>query len=170
MFPRPPACFKIGTYLPYRLAILISTHQLIKSTTHSTLLAAVATFPVGALAETTASGTAGVSTGTMLQTGFGLLVVFGMLFLAAYLLRKFGSGHAFGMKGPLRVVGGLMISARERIVVIEVGDVWLVVGVGPGQIRTLHTMPKGETPPPSPDEKPFGQWLKQMIERKNETR
>lgn len=106
----------------------------------------------------------------MLQTGFGLLMVFGMLFLAAYLLRKFGSGRAFGMKGPLRVVGGLMISTRERIVVVEVGDVWLVVGVGPGQIRTLHTMPKGETPPPSSDEKPFGQWLKQMIEHKNESR
>lgn len=106
----------------------------------------------------------------MLQTGLGLLFVFGLLFLAAYLLRKFNPGHGFGKSGPLRVVGGLMIGARERIVLLEVNDVWLVVGITPGQIRTLHTMQKGEAPLPSADEKPFGQWLKQTIERKNETR
>ena len=134
------------------------------------MLGACTEFPIDALAETATTTTAGVSAGAMLQTGLGLLVVFGLLFLAAYLLRKFGSGRAFGIKGPLRVVGGLMISTRERIVLLEVGDIWLVVGVGPGQIRTLHTMPKGEITLSSPDEKPFGQWLKQMVERKNETR
>lgn len=106
----------------------------------------------------------------MLQTGFGLLIVFGLLFVAAYLLRRFNPGGGFGKKGPLRVVGGLMVGNRERIVLLEVDDVWLVVGIAPGQIRTLHTMQKGEIAPPSPTEKPFGLWLKQVIERKNETR
>ncbi len=106
----------------------------------------------------------------MLQTGLGLLLVFGLLFLAAFLLRKFGSGHGLGGNGPLRVVGGLMISTRERIVVVEIGDNWLVIGIGPGQIRTLHTMPKGELPPPTADRKSFGPLLKQMIERKNESK
>lgn len=132
------------------------------------LPAALLVFPLQTLADTTTPGTPGVSAGVMLQTGLGLLLVFGLLFLAAFLLRKYGSGRGFGGTGPLRVVGGLMISTRERIVLLEVGDVWLVVGIGQGQIRTLHTMPKGELPQSSPDEKPFGQWLKQMIERKNE--
>lgn len=130
------------------------------------MLATFAILPLPTLADTTTPGTPGVSSATMLQTGIGLLLVFGLLFLAAYLLRKFGSGHAFGRTGPMRIVGGLMISTRERIVLLEVGDVWLVVGIGPGQIRTLHTMAKGETPLSSPDSKPFGQWLKQMIETK----
>lgn len=104
----------------------------------------------------------------MLQTVLGLALILGLLFLAAYLLRRLNGGRGFGGNGPLRVVGGLMISTRERIIVVEVGDTWLIVGVGPGQMRTLHTMPKGELSPASAGDKPFGQWLKQMIERKNE--
>lgn len=150
--------------------ILIFTCRPVESVSSRSALAALAAFPLQALAETAPPGTPGLSAGTMLQTGFGLLVVFGLLFLAAYLLRKFNPGQGFGRTGPLRVVGGLMIGSRERIVLLEVGDVWLVVGIGPGQIRTLHTMPKGDLPLSPSDEKPFGQWLKQMIERKNETR
>lgn len=147
---------------------MIFAPRLIKSRHNYALPAALLIFPLQTLADTATPGTPGVSAGVMLQTGLGLLLVFGLLFLAAFLLRKYGSGRGFGGTGPLRVVGGLMISTRERIVLLEVGEVWLVVGIGQGQIRTLHTMPKGELPQPSPDEKPFGQWLKQMIERKNE--
>ncbi len=43
----------------------------------------------------------------------------------------------------LRSVAGLSVGARERVVVVEVGDTWLVLGVTPQQIRTLHTLPKG---------------------------
>ena len=69
---------------------------------------------------------------------------------------------------PFVVVGGLMISPRERIVVLEVEDTWLVVGIVPGQIKTLHTLPKGELPLPAAGDGAFGQWLKQFAERKNE--
>jgi len=150
--------------------ILIFTRRPIKSTSCRPALAALAAFPLQALAETASPATPGLSAGTILQTGLGLLLIFGLLFLAAYLLRKFNPGQGFGRTGPLRVVGGLMIGSRERIVLLEIGDVWLVVGVGPGQMRTLHTMPKSDLPLSPTDEKPFGQWLKQMIERKNETR
>lgn len=149
---------------------MIFTRNSIKSAPYRPVLVALAVFPFRALAETALPGTPGISAGTMLQTGLGLLLVFGLLFLAAYLLRKFNPGHGFGRTGPLRIVGGLMIGSRERVVLLEVGDVWLVVGVSPSQIRTLHTMPKGDVQQAPSDEKPFGQWLKQMIERKNETR
>lgn len=99
---------------------------------------------------------------------FGLTLIIAILFLGAYLLRRLNGGRSFGSSGPLRVVGGLMISARERIVLVEVGDSWIVIGIVPGQINTLHTLPKGEIPPPRSAEKPFAQWLKQISERKNE--
>jgi flagellar protein FliO/FliZ len=63
-----------------------------------------------------------------------------------------------------------MIGSRERIVLVEIGDTWLVVGLVPGQIRTLHTLPKGELQPAGDGERPFAQWLKQIAERKNEGR
>ncbi len=103
----------------------------------------------------------------VLQTVLSLLFILGLLFLATYLLRKTGAGRGLGSNGPLRIVGNLMIGTRERIVLVEVGDTWLVVGVGPSQIRTLHTLAKGELPDSTMNAQPFGQWLKQMIERKN---
>ena len=99
----------------------------------------------------------------------GLTLIIGILFVGAYLLRKLNGGRSFGNTGPLRIVGGLMISTRERIVLVEVGDSWIVVGIVPGQIKTLHTLPKGELPATKDGEKSFSQWLKQITERKNES-
>lgn len=96
----------------------------------------------------------------------GLTLIIGLLFAGAYLLRKLNGGRSFGHTGPMRIVGGLMISARERIVLLEVGDEWIVVGIVPGQIKTLHTLPKGELEAPGKDDRSFSQWLKQIGERK----
>ena len=45
----------------------------------------------------------------------------------------------------MRVVGGVSVGTRERVVVLEVADTWLVVGVAPGQVQTLHTLPRQES-------------------------
>jgi len=108
----------------------------------------------------------GASTAAIVQMVLGLALIIAILFLGAYLLRKLNGGRSFGSSGPLRVVGGLMIGARERIVLLEVGESWIVVGIVPGQIKTLHTLPKGELPAATGGEKPFAHWLKQMSERK----
>jgi flagellar protein FliO/FliZ len=34
-----------------------------------------------------------------------------------------------------------MVGQRERVVVVEIGDDWLVLGVAAGQVRALHTLP-----------------------------
>lgn len=117
----------------------------------------------GALPETP-----GVSGGAMLQMLLGLALIVGLLFLGAYLLRRLGGGKAFGNTGPLRVVGGLMLSTRERIVLLEVGDAWIVVGVVPGQIKTLHTLPRGELPPGQGTENRIGAWFRHMAGHGNE--
>ena len=104
----------------------------------------------------------------ILEMLLGLTLIIGILFFGAYFLRKLNGGRSFGNSGPLRVVGGLMISTRERIVLIEVGDTWIVIGIAPGQIKTLHTLPKGELTASTSGERPFGQWLKQISERNND--
>ena len=117
------------------------------------------------VAQTVAPETPGVSGSAILQMLLGLTVIVGLLFFGAFALRKLNGGRSFGQSGPLRIVGGLMIGPRERIVMVEVGDSWLVIGIVPGQIKTLHTLPKGELPAAQGAIKPFGQWLKQMSER-----
>ncbi len=103
-----------------------------------------------------------------MQMLLSLCLIIGLLFLGAYVLRRLNGGRAFGNTGPLRIVGGLMVSPRERIVLLEVGETWIVVGIVPGQIKTLHTLPKGELPPVKENDKRFSHWLKQMTERTNE--
>ncbi|HRD88517.1 MAG TPA: flagellar biosynthetic protein FliO [Accumulibacter sp.] len=104
----------------------------------------------------------------LLQTTFALALVVALLFLGAWLLRRLNGGRGFGGSGPLRLVGGLMIGPRERIVLVEVDETWIVVGIAPGQMRTLHTLPKGELHAGSDGERHFAQWLKRISERKNE--
>lgn len=135
---------------------------------HSVSRLAVTLFATHALAQAANEQPPGVSTATMLQTVLGLAVVIGVLFLAAYFLRKLNGGRAFGNNSPLRVVGTLALGARERIVLVEIEATWIVVGLVPGQIRTLHTLPKGELKAPERGDRNFAQWLKQVNERSKE--
>jgi len=121
-----------------------------------------------AQAQTTANELPGLSFGAMLQTLLSLALVVGLIFVAAYFLRRLQGGRGFGGNGPLRVVGGLMLGPRERIVVLEIGEHWLVVGMTPGGMQTLHTLPKGTLHDGQVGDKQFVQWLKQMGERNNE--
>ena len=129
-------------------------------------LLVAATHPLAGWAQTTATEPPGVSGSAIVQMLLGLTLIIGLLFAGAYLLRKLNGGRSFGHTGPMRIVGGLMISARERIVLLEVGDEWIVIGIVPGQIKTLHILPKGEIQAPGSSEKSFSQWLKHIGERK----
>jgi len=72
-------------------------------------------------------------------------------------------------QGNMRVISGIALGPKERIVLVEVENNWLVIGIVPGQIRTLHTLPKGTNPYLPPDDKqgsaPFADWLKSIRER-----
>ena len=81
-----------------------------------------------------ASGTA------ILQMLFGLALIIGVLFAGAYILRRLNGGRTFGHAGPMKIVGGLMVSARERILLVEVGDTWLVIGVVSWWLLTAWTL------------------------------
>ena len=81
----------------------------------------------------------------LLQAGFGLAVVIGLIFLFAWMARRFGLQPS-GNGKLLKVVASAMVGQRERVVVVEIGDAWLVLGVAAGQVRALHTMPAGNLP------------------------
>lgn len=122
------------------------------------------------LAATAADAEApGISGGSYVQALLALLLIVGLLLGTAWMARKLSGGKAFGQRG-MNVVGGVALGPRERIVLVEVGDTWLVVGIVPGQIRTLHRMPKGSGPDgetsTAPSETAFSHWLKAISERR----
>ncbi len=101
-----------------------------------------------------------------------LIAVIGLLLGAAWLARKVSGGKGFG-QGGMKVIGGIALGPRERVVLVEVGETWLVIGIVPGQIRTLHQLPKGSTgesssPISCQGDAPFAQWLKSVTERRRD--
>jgi flagellar protein FliO/FliZ len=81
------------------------------------------------------------SWGALLQALLALLVVLAALFAFLWLLRRISPVQA-GAQGAVRVVGGVMLGTRERLVIVEVADQWLLIGVAPGQVSHLLTLPK----------------------------
>lgn len=93
--------------------------------------------------------------GSLLQGLFGLLVVFALLYGFFVLLRRYGPATQ-GAQGALKVVGGVMLGPRERLVMVEIEDTWVVLGVTANQVNLVHSLAKpadAETraaPPPAP--------------------
>lgn len=123
--------------------------------------------PFAANAAETA--TPAVSTGTYLQAALALALIVCLLLGTAWLARKVSGGKGFG-QGGMKIVGGVALGPRERIVLLEIGDEWLVIGIVPGQIRTLHRLQKGAAIPAdaiaASVDKPFTQWLQSVTERR----
>jgi flagellar protein FliO/FliZ len=112
-----------------------------------------------------------VSSGSILQVIFSLLLVLAAVVLVAWILKRINLPQ-HGAGSVLKVISGVAVGQRERIVLVEVKDTWLVVGVAPGQVRTLHSMPKADMPIPQMEAPPvmdgkFQGWLKQMVEKRN---
>jgi flagellar biosynthetic protein FliO len=110
-------------------------------------------------------------TGSLLQTLLALIVVLGALAALAWFLKRYGP-RAGGANANVKVVGSLNLGGRERLLVVEVGNQWIVVGASPGRVNGLATMPKQEgvdatatlvTQGPSANS--FADWLRQTIEK-----
>ncbi len=89
------------------------------------------------------------------------VAVIALIPVALWLLKRTPlGGGGTGTSGAPRTVAVLPLSAQQRLVTVEVGQgderLWLVLGVSPQGIRTLHTM-TAQTPandtvalPPAP--------------------
>jgi flagellar protein FliO/FliZ len=98
-----------------------------------------------------------IGAGPWLQSALALLVVLGLVAVAAWLARRSGLARPAGASA-LRPVASLSLGARERVVVVEVCGRWLVLGVAPGNVRALADLP----PAPLPEGLPapaFRDWL-----------
>jgi flagellar protein FliO/FliZ len=108
-----------------------------------------------------------LNTGTLFETLFGLLIVLGCIVLVAWLLKRTNRFHT-SANGQLKIIAGLALGARERIVLVQVGEQQLLVGITPQQIQTLHVLDKPidseETTPVSAS---FAENLNQALQGKN---
>jgi flagellar protein FliO/FliZ len=93
-----------------------------------------------------------------LTSFFSFLVVIAAIPLVLWLVKRSTLGKLIGSAG-MRRVAVLPLSPSQKLVTVEVGSgdsrCWLVLGVTPGSISTLHTMlpqdePVAAAPLPTP--------------------
>jgi flagellar protein FliO/FliZ len=82
------------------------------------------------------------------------VLILALIPAALWLLKRTPlGGSASG--APMRLVGALPLAPNQRLVTVEVGQGedrrWLVLGVSPAGIQTLHSLPpQAELPPRAP--------------------
>jgi len=122
-------------------------------------------------ATTIAPSTVGSATpdlgASALQMMLGLIVVLGLLLGTLWLLKRISQPQG-SVAGLMRVVAGVSVGPRERVVILELGNSWLVLGVSPGQVSTLAEIPRQEVPtsPTTLAGVDFSSWLKQVVQQR----
>ena len=126
---------------------------------------------VAGAADSVAPPPSALGAGSMLQFGLGLAIVLGLIVAAGGFMKRFSIGPS--ASGLIKVVAGASVGQRERVVLVEIGDTWVVLGVAPGRVNALHTLPRGEvaaTAPqagsPVPAPAAFAAWLKDTMEKR----
>ena len=107
--------------------------------------------------------------GSLFQVFLGLIAVLILIAGSAWVAKRFGVTRG-GASSILQVISSASVGARERVVVVEVGESWLVVGVAPGSVSALLTLPKGErtaTGNSLAANSSFAARFQQMIEKRN---
>ena len=116
--------------------------------------------------------TAPSAAGSLAQTVLALVFVLAILMGLAWMLRRFGPKTLTG-GSTVKLVGALSVGTRERILVVEVGDQWIVVGASPGRMNALAQLPRQEVDPadlarqqglPASN---FAEWFKQTVDKRN---
>jgi len=80
-----------------------------------------------------------VGASEVLRWSSALILVLMLFFLCVWLLRK-TTGMNSATANQMRVIGGLSLGAKERVVLLQVGSKQILLGVAPGRIDTLHVL------------------------------
>nr|MBF0682989.1 flagellar biosynthetic protein FliO [Pseudomonas sp.] len=114
----------------------------------SRIVAAVALLALGLLpapavaqAESLAGGGA-----ALVRTALGLVFVVALILACAWAARRFGFANRVQGGAPMKIVSTLSLGPRDRVIMLEVDDTWLVVGVNAGGMTTLHSLPAKAAP------------------------
>ncbi|WP_454690518.1 flagellar biosynthetic protein FliO [Achromobacter aloeverae] len=84
----------------------------------------------------------------VLRLFLGLVLVVGVILAFGWLARR--GGLAGRSRGRMRVIESLGLGPRHRMVLVQIDDTWLVVGIAAGQMNVLHTLPAGAPLPDLP--------------------
>ena len=69
----------------------------------------------------------------------GMAVILAAVVVILWLLKRLGR-MTMTANNQIRVLGGVSLGAREKLVLVQVADKQMVLGVAPGSVRTLYVL------------------------------
>lgn len=108
------------------------------------------------------------STGSpLVQVSGALTAIIIFILLAAWVAKRFGFAPKTGSSKEMKVSASCSVGPRERVVIVDVQDARLVLGVTAGQITHLHTLPAATVNEPVPTAAPadFQSLMKNLLKR-----
>ena len=125
-------------------------------------LSVLAAEPVATAAVAPASGT-GIA-GQLAQLVLGLLLVLGLIFFLAWLLRRVQQAGPAGKGQVIDIVGSRALGPRDRLVLVQVGNEQILLGLTPGTITALHVLKEPvQVPSTEPASPEFAQRLMELL-------
>lgn len=107
-----------------------------------------------------------VSYDHVLNWSVGLIVVLGVFFACIWLMRKMGTLPSYSRE-KMKVIAGLSLGGREKLVLVQIGEKQMVLGVSPGRVNNLLVLEGEDCVSLESNEKitegEFAKNLKQMI-------
>lgn len=125
-------------------------------------LSVLAAEPVATAVATPAAGS-GVA-GQLAQLVLGLLLVLGLIFFLAWLLRRVQQAGPAGKGQVIDIVGTRALGPRDRLVLVQVGNEQILLGLSPGTITALHVLKEPVQVPSAEQASPeFAQRLMELL-------
>ncbi|SEE38043.1 flagellar protein FliO/FliZ [Pseudomonas kilonensis] len=125
-------------------------------------LSVLAAEPVATAAAAPAVGS-GVA-GQLAQLVLGLLLVLGLIFFLAWLLRRVQQAGPSGKGQVIDIVGSRALGPRDRLVLVQVGNEQILLGLTPGTITALHVLKEPvQVPSTEPASPEFAQRLMELL-------
>lgn len=102
----------------------------------------------------------------LFQLILGLIVVLICIVALAWFAKRMNRLQS-STGGVLKIIGGLSMGSRERVVLLQVGSEQLLIGVSPGRINTLHVLEAPLEDAGINEEKTFATSLAEAVFQKN---
>ncbi|QIB04377.1 flagellar biosynthetic protein FliO [Pseudomonas fluorescens] len=125
-------------------------------------LSVLAADPVATAAAAPAAGS-GVA-GQLAQLVLGLLLVLGLIFFLAWMLRRVQQAGPAGKGQVIDIIGSRALGPRDRLVLVQVGSEQILLGLSPGTITALHVLKEPVQVPSAEQASPeFAQRLMELL-------
>jgi flagellar protein FliO/FliZ len=105
----------------------------------------------------------GMTAAYFIKLAGALALVLAIFFISTWILRKLNRIHP-NPQG-LNIISGLSVGAKEKLVVVQVGEQQLLLGVTATSINKLHVLDTDISNAPKVDNGSFGKTLKEAFNK-----